>query len=401
LALLLAFGDVGLPARNAPLLSLVRSAAPARPSFTKSQRYPVVPGPYGVAIGDLNGDGRSDLVTTSQVGSRDASYVSVLLNRDGNSFTSRRAYRIGRQPLAVAIGDLDGDGKPDLATANLFDNTVSVLMNRGGGRFAAARQDYPARARPWDIASADLNGDGNADLVIASSNDTPDLGVVNQVSVFISRGDGTLDDRVDYRGRRPVSVAPADLNRDGKLDLVTANLSDSVSVFLNRGDGTFKNRIDYRAGSGPLSIAVGDLNGDRRPDLVTANHNTVTGNYNFDRVDGVSVLLGNGDGTFRAKRDYVDTNVIHDSLEFHSVAVGDLNGDGKTDVEVGDRRTISVFVNRGNGRFLPRLDYGTGESEIGAGARSLALGDLNGDRKPDLVVTKARTVAVLFNTTKR
>ncbi len=247
-----------------------------------------------VAVGDVNGDRRQDLVG---VGSNtdlrvQEGGVSISLNRGRGNFGPARTYRIGYDSNAVAIGDLSSDGKPDLATANGDD--VSVLINRGGGRFAKS-VDYAAR-QPWDIAIADVNGDGQADLVTANTKAS-----VNSISVYMNRGAGTFSPRVDYRtARRPRSIAIADLNGDGTQDVATASETNTVSVLLNSGKGSFPKRIDYPAPQHPRSIAIGDMNGDRNPDLVAAN----SAGYDRLRPNSVSVFLNRGDGSFRPRRDY-------------------------------------------------------------------------------------------------
>jgi hypothetical protein len=346
--------------------------AGSAPSFARARSYATGRAPYSIAIGDLNGDGKQDLATANSA----ANGASVLLNRGNGSFRAKRDYRTGRAPYSVAIGDLNGDGKPDLATANYHSSTVSVLENRGDGSFQA-KLDYGTGLDPLSVAIADLNGDGMLDLATAN-------GDANTVSVFQNDGAGGLQAKVNYAtGEFPVSVAIGDLNGDGLLDLATANGAEgahTVSVLLNRGDGTLQAKRDYGVGYGiPNSVAIADLNGDGKPDLATANGG--------DFGNSVSVLLGRGGGSFRPKREY--------RVGSRSVAIGDLNGDRKPDLATANTgRTVSVLANRGDGSFQVKLDYATGAFPV-----SVAIGDLNGDGKRDMATanSSANTVSVLLN----
>jgi len=188
------------------------------------------------------------------------------------SFAHARTYAIRTgSPSSVAIGDLNGDGKPDLVTANWEADTVSVLLNRGDGSFGAKRE-YSTGRHADAVAIGDLNGDVEPDL--ATAND-----VANTVSVLLNRGDGSFEAKLDYAtGRRPDQIAIGDLNGDGKPDLATANVNaNTVSVLANRGDGSFEAKLDNATGDFPVSVAIGDLNGDGEPDLATANTNTKYG----------------------------------------------------------------------------------------------------------------------------
>ncbi len=192
----------------------------------------------------------------------------------------------GNGPNSVAIGDLNGDGKPDLATASYNAGTVLVLLGNGDGTFGA-KTAFGTGSFPTSVAIGDLNGDGTLDLV---------TGNAGTVSVLLGNGDGTFGARTDFgTGSYPRSVAIGDLNGDGKPDLVTANYyASTVSVLLGNGNGAFGAKTDFGTGMQPPSVAIGDLNGDGKPDLVTANYNANT----------VSVLLGNGNGTFGTKNDF-------------------------------------------------------------------------------------------------
>jgi FG-GAP-like repeat/PASTA domain len=354
---------------------VARSAAEPAPSFAVAKKYKTDLSPVSVAIGDLNADGRPDLATANIR----ANTVSVLLNIDNGSFRPKRDYRTGRAPNSVAIRDLNGDGKPDLAIANAAANTASVLVNRGDGSFEFP-QDYGTGDDPHSVVSDDLDGDGNPDLVTASLSGT--------VSVLLNRGDGSFDTSSDYgAGFEAFSVAIGDLNGDRRPDLAIGHfgLEDAgekpgtaVSVLLNKGDGSFQTKRDYRVGRNPRSVAIGDLNGDRKPDLATANF----------EPDTVSVLINRGDGSFRAKRDYRTGRG-----GAGSVAIGDLNGDHKPDLVIANLCCmVSVLLNRGDGSFEAKREYAAGGS--------VAIGNLNGDRKPDVVTVGGMTsaVSVLINT---
>jgi hypothetical protein len=355
------------------------SAAGPAPSFTSRATYPTGSPPYSVAIGDLNGDSSPDLVTADY---GVPSAVSVFLNRGDGSFQVKRDYLTGNQPISVAISDLNGDGKLDVATANNRALTISVLLNRGDGSFEPKR-DYRTGTRPLSVAIGDLSGDGKPEVVTANAylaakqNRNP-----GTVSVFVNKGDGSFQAKLDYRtGKFPRSVALDDLNGDGQLDLATANLDDhTVSVLINRGHGSLEPKRDYRTGDGPRSVAIGDLNGDGKPDLATTNSG--------DRT--VTPLLNKGNGSFRIGRSY------RAGTDSYSVAIGDLNGDSKPDLVTANssERTVSVFDSRGGGRFEEKLDYRTGN-----GPFSVAIGDLNRDGGPDMVTADfgGDTISVLTN----
>jgi hypothetical protein len=173
----------------------------------------------------VTGNDKPDLVTPNE----NANTVSLLVNKGDGTFESKRDFRTGRNPTAVAIGDLNGDGKPDVAAVNNWSGTISVLTNSGEGRFEP-RRDFPTARGPDAVAIADLNGDRRPDLA------NIDYGR-NSISILMNRGDGKFERRLDYAaGGEPTSLARADLNGDGKIDLATAHDDpvDGVGVLLAR-----------------------------------------------------------------------------------------------------------------------------------------------------------------------
>ncbi len=274
--------------------------------------------------------------------------------------------------LLAMLGDLHDNGEQGDAVAGdhrytiqttLTEATATTLYLRVAARFTGSRhrrfssvitvpvlgspassslylgQRIAVGASPYSVAVVDVNRDGRLDVVTANAGSA-------DVSVLLGAGEGAFQAQQRFGvGSSPSSVAVADVNGDGQLDVVTGNYySADVSVLLGNGDGTFQAQQRFGVGSGTLSVAVGDVNGDGRLDVVTANHVSAEEYSSSD----VSVLLGNGDGTFQAQQRIV----VGGSPS--SVAVADVNGDGRLDVVMGNgygSNYVSVLLGNGDGTF--------------------------------------------------
>ncbi len=332
-------------------------------SFRGPTSIPVGQQPSSVAAVDLNGDGRPDLVAANYFDDT----VSVLLGDGGGTFRPQQTFPAGFGSAAAAVADVNGDGRPDLVVANLGEGTVSVLPGNGDGSFEAPGDVRVGRG-PGGVAAADINGDGHLDVVTANTGE-------GTVGVLLGNGDGSFQEQTSYAlGGGPRSVAAADVNGDGRPDLVAANYYDgTVSVLLGNGDGSFRPQQTLPVGKAPASVAVADVNGDRRPDLVVADHD--------DRA--VGVLLGNGDGSFRAEKTFPVSG------RPNTVAVADVNGDGRPDLVSVDfaydknksPATVGVLLGNGDGSFRAERTF-----TVGRGPNGVAVADVNGDGRPDLIV---------------
>jgi outer membrane protein assembly factor BamB len=262
-----------------------------------------------VATGDLNGDGKPDVVVASTYaqGLGTPPSVLVLLGHGDGSLEAPVAYTVASSPEMVIVGDLNSDGKPDIAVGTGGSDGVSVLLNNGDGTFAPAAT-YKTGHQMWAVALGDVNGDDKPDLVTADA-DAADI------TVLINKGDGTFANPVDRAiDSEATFVAIRDVSGDSKADLVVA--SGSVEILLGNGDGTFQTPVDYRAGADPSSVAVGDLDRDGKSDLVVTN----------EGAGSVSIFFGNGDGTFQQQ-------VVYSTGRGPCAAViADFNNDGEPDV---------------------------------------------------------------------
>ena len=275
--------------------------------------YPTGNHPGSVAIGDFNGDGQPDLAVANAGDYQNPRTVRVLLGDGEGRFQVHVSYPTDDYISSIAVGDFNGDGKPDLVMANSEVNSVSLLLGNGDGSFQM-HVDYATGNGP-SLIVGDFNHDGKLDLAVANYED-------DTMSVLLGDGNGTFQPHVDYpTGHSPSSLAVGDFNGDGKLDLAVANTSgNSVSVLLGSGDGTFHAHVDYPTGNHPGSVAVGDFNADGKPDLALVNV------YQSDRT--VSVLMGNADGTFQASMNYASGQVLD------AATPADFNMDGALDLAV-------------------------------------------------------------------
>ena len=372
------------------------------PAFAAQTPFATGTNPYSVTAADVNGDGKPDLI----VANISSNTVSVLLNITAPgtttpTFAAQQTFATGSGPVSVTAADVNGDGKPDLIVANTNDNTVSVLLNTTAPGATmpsfAAQQTFATGVGPISVTAADVNGDGKPDLIVANFSDNTVSVLLNTTTPGATMPSFTAQ-QTFATGMGPISVTAADVNGDGKPDLIVANyFINTVSVLLNTtAPGatmpSFTAQQTFATGNSPRSVTAADVNGDGKPDLIVANFMSHT----------VSVLLnttapGANSPSFATQQTFATGTLSY------AVAAADVNGDGKPDLIVANTNdnTVSVLLNTTapgatTPSFAAQQIFATG-----SGPRSVTAADVNGDGKPDLIVANygGNTVSVLLNTT--
>ena len=348
---------------------------------------------YSVAIGDLNADGKPDVVVANQCNTCGPGRLSIFLGNGDGTLQAATSYDSGAPgALWVSIADLNGDGKPDLAVANqCLDNqcqkgSVGVLLGNGNGTFQAAIVYSSGAYYASQLAVVDLNGDGTLDLVVLNQEGGTTNFADGAIGVLLGVGNGTFQPVVNFDsgGQIGRSVYAADVNGDSYDDLIVANAQNGISVLLGIGDGSFHAGVNYgTSGFRPYGALFLDANKDGIGDIIAMNNCDGAG----CGAGSVSMLFGKPNGGFASLISY-PTGGQNGYLP----AIADLNGDGKLDVVVpsncGDLCTngsVSVFLGHGDGTFEDAADYASG----GQNAQAVQIADLNGDSVADLVVANA------------
>lgn len=376
-------------------------------------RYPCGIEPTKVAVADMDGDRRPDLLVMDHYG---GNVVLLRGNKDG-TFHPGTSWSVGAPPYNMIVADFDEDGVPDVLTANFFNQVHSrtLLRGRRDGTFVAAphysipragstasiadtnRDGVPDVVFPFvrllpgnelaatigtllgtrngglkpapfsptgtvsGLVSADFSGDGNPDLIIYTGN-------VPQLRFRRGNGDGTFAEETPLQVKtdNPDSLASGDLNADGSPDLVAGNRSSGqITVVISNRDGTFKAGVNYPAGLTIASVVTGDFDNDNKTDVIALDYNR-----------GHSILRffhGNGDGAFATPASYPA------GQSASGMAAGDLNRDRRLDLVVFNNEKITVLLGVGDGTFSTHKAY-----ETGTYTNTIVIADFDGDNVPDL-----------------
>jgi hypothetical protein len=349
------------------------------PLFETAPTYVTGPNPLSVAVGDFNHDGIPDLaVANAAQGNSETGSVSILIGTGSGTFLPAVKYAFPNSYVgSVAVGDFNGDGNLDVAAG--YQKGLGILLGNGDGTFRAPTT-YGTYA--GTLAVGDFNGDHILDVLALAG---------YSVILFAGNGDGSFRSPTIIQSFKAFasSLAVGDFNRDGVLDfaVVAADITEGTFVYLGNGDGTFTRKSSYQTGNGVLAAA--DFNGDGIPDLAVAG----TTSIGFSAIGNVEVLLGNGDGTFNQLNKFVNAWDPAASC----VLAADFNHDGKIDLALvndwGD--DVSILLGNGDGTFATATDWTVDNFPYFAG-----VGDFNHDGNLDLVVSnfEINSVSVLLGT---
>lgn len=343
-----------------------------------------------VRVADFNGDGKLDIAVLVDPASQNSSVIAVFLGNGDGSFQPHVDSKFGSVPSlpsSFLVADLNSDGKLDLAVSDQISASLFTLLGNGDGTFSLAAQ---ISAPSGSTAVGDFNGDGKLDLAVGEID-------TRTVAILLGKGDGSFQAPVTYSSAGASSLITADFNNDGILDLAGADFgfSTGVLVMLGNGDGTFQPAMTLPAGFGPMNLVAGDFNADGSLDLAVSN---LRGNDdNGTAPSTVSVLFGNGDGTFQSHVDFVTSqDLLNPGI---SLAAADLNGDGRLDLLVGSDVSVTILLSNSAGLsqgalLFPQQSVGTTSSPMsvtltntGSGALAVSSVTVTGTNPGDFAQT--------------
>ncbi|CAF1144312.1 unnamed protein product [Rotaria sordida] len=401
-------------------------------SFTTSRRYSTGngSGPIAIILTDINNDGEIDIVVANAA----ANNIGILLGHGNLTFDTIITYSTGNnsKPQSLAVGDFDNDGQIDIAVANFLTSNISIFLGYQNGNFTI-QVSYSTGYQSWphSITVGDFNRDNRLDIATCNFN-------MNDVSIFLGYGNGSFAPLMTFStgdGSAPVFVEARDFNNDGILDIAVANYgTNTIVVLFGFGDGSFLPGIAYQTGVGsaPCTLTTGDFDNNSQLDIIVTNeqsndisiflaydrelygsitsysmgfgsqpHSIAIGDLNNDGLsdivvanygtDNVGILLGHNHGVF----DTIPTYSIGVGSSPYSVSIADFNNDNQLDIVVSNSESdnIVILLGDGNGMFVIRATYSTGTRSQPS---TVAVGDFDNNKKLDIAIANSGTNSILL-----
>lgn len=347
-------------------------------AFETSYSITTDTGPQFITVADLNHDNRLDVVLTNYR----TGYISIFLGHDDGTFSNQTTYSTdyASEPSSIAVGDFNNDNKMDIVVANSNANNIGIFLGNGDGTFSN-QVTYAAGSSPLSVTIGNFNNDNLLDIAVVNY-------YSNNFGIFLGHGDGSFSNQVTYYigyNSGPRSIATADLNNDGYLDIAVANFrGNSFGVFLGYGNGTFASNGIHSTGvdAAPDYLVIGDVNNDTYLDIIVTNY----------YADNIGVFLGSRDASFSAQMRYPTGSSSRPCFD----VIGDFNNDSRLDIAIVNchRQNIGIFYGYGDGTFSNIITYTAGN---GSAPQSIAVGDFDQDGLLDIVVANQITsnIAIL------